>query len=95
MHPFVLVAVDQDQEFGQGKKVSISICGVAKASDPYPWFAALLWPGSNCLARHAVRTAGAISHRVAEACSDRPLTGRSASRYRNGRMPDQLGDTSR
>ncbi len=23
MHPFVLVAVDQDQEFGQGKKVSI------------------------------------------------------------------------
>ena len=23
MHPFVLVAVDQDQGFGQGKKVSI------------------------------------------------------------------------
>ncbi len=23
MHPFVLVAADQDQEFGQGKKVSI------------------------------------------------------------------------
>lgn len=23
MHPFVLLAVDQDQEFGQGKKVNI------------------------------------------------------------------------
>jgi len=88
MHPFVLVPWIKIKSSVKGKRLAYHICGVAKVSDPYPWFAASLWSGSNCLARHAVLTAGATSHRVAEACSDRPLTGRSASRYRNGRMPE-------
>jgi hypothetical protein len=39
----------------KGKRLPYHICGVAKVSGPYPWFALSLWPGSNCLARHAVQ----------------------------------------
>ncbi len=57
MHPFVLVPWIKIKSSVKGKRLAYHICGVAKVSDPYPWFAASLWSGSNCLARHAVLTA--------------------------------------